>query len=238
MLPFIKLDFDEEKHVYFVDGKPLKASVSKLIKQFYKPFPSKQKAEEIEKGMKTTGAVGKYSGMSSKKILKQWKKINEESTTRGTRVHEFGEVYPFNRRLKPRCKQEEAIVKFWEDLPNYLIPVTMELRMYHFELMFGGTADILLYNTLNNTFVIADYKTNKDLFKNYQGQTMTGIFKDKLDMPYSHYEIQLSYYQIMLEQIKKVKITQRIIVYLKLDGSYKMYQPEDVTTKLRIHHNV
>lgn len=228
LLPFIKLDFNEKKHIYFVDGKPLKSSVSKLISKFYKKFPTELKAEQIAEGNKMTGAINQYTGMSKEDILKQWKEINLESTTRGTRVHEFGELYPFNRTLKPRCKQEEAVKKFWDDMPNHLVPVTMELRMYHFKKMFAGTADILLYDRKNDVYIIADYKTNKDLFKNYQGQKMLDNFSFLLDTPFSHYELQLSYYQILLEQIG-ISVSRRIIVYLDFDGNYKMYDTRDFT---------
>lgn len=228
LLPFIKLDFNEEKHIYFVEGKPLKSSVSKLISKFYKKFPAELKAEQIAEGNKMTGAINQYTGMSKEDILRQWKDINLESTTRGTRVHEFGELYPFNKTLKPRCKQEEAVKKFWDDMPNHLVPVTMELRMYHFKKMFAGTADILLYDRKNDVYIIADYKTNKDLFKNYQGQKMLHNFSFLLDTPFSHYELQLSYYQILLEQIG-ISVSRRIIVYLDFDGNYKMYDTRDFT---------
>ena len=231
-MPFIKLDFNEEKHIYFVDNKPLKASVSKLIKKYYKEFPTDQKAEEISDSTKFNGVVNKYTGMSKQEILNQWTTINLESTTRGTRVHEFGEFYPFNKKLKPRCKQEEAIVKFWDSVPEHIIPVTMELRMYHFKKMFAGTADIILYDTSNDSYIIADYKTNKDLFKNYQKQKMLAPFEDMLDSPYSHYSLQLSFYQLLLEQIG-VKVSKRILVYLTVDGECEMYPTVDYGKEIK-----
>ena len=228
---FVKLDFDEDKHVYFVDNKPLKASVSKLIKQFYKPFLSKKKAKEIVQGNLQTGSINKYSGMSEREILAQWKEINEEALERGNRVHEFGERYPFNKKLKPICNQEKAVVKFWEELPSHIYPVMLEYRMYHFDKMFGGTADIILFDTKKGQYIIADYKTNNDLFKNYKEKKMLNPFEDLLDCPFSHYELQLSYYQIMLEQIS-VKVDKRIIIHLLKDGNYKLYNSRDFTTRI------
>jgi hypothetical protein len=43
--------------------------------------------------------------------------------------------------MKPSCLQEEAVVKFWEDLPEW-ISVGVEIKMYHKILCFPGTADI------------------------------------------------------------------------------------------------
>ena len=100
--------------------------------------------------------------------------------------------------------------------------------MYHFSLLYPGTMDILLFDTKNQTYIIADYKTNRDLFKNFQGQTMLAPFEYKLDRPFSHYEIQLSYYQILIEQILGITVSRRIVVYLGLDGEFTMYDCEDV----------
>ena len=215
---FKGIEFNEEKHLYSVNGSPLNTSVSGRIKQYYTPFNAQEAAEN----------KSKRTGVSAEDYLKEWKEINLEAITRGNRVHIFGENYPYNKSLVPSCPQEEAVVKFWNSLPEHIILVGVEIRMYHFSLLYPGTMDILLFDTKNQTYIIADYKTNKDLFKNFQGQTMLGPFEYKLDRPFSHYEIQLSYYQILIEQILGITVSRRIVVYLGLDGEYKMYDCEDV----------
>lgn len=220
--PFNNLTFEEKKHKYFVDDQPLKTSVSSLISNFYEHFNAEQ--------------VAPYSaaklGLTTEEVLLHWAKINQEAITRGHRVHAFGEIYPFNRSLKPSCPQEEAIVKFWQDIPEHILPLAAELRMYHFKHLFAGTADLILFDTKTQSYIIADYKTNKDLFKNYQGKTMTGPFSHLLDNPLNHYVIQLSYYQILLEQVG-VNVSRRIIIWLGLDGTYQIFDTEDVTDILK-----
>lgn len=224
--PFNNLTFEEKKHKYFVEGTPIKKSVSGLITQFYEEFNA-----EI---------VAPYSaakvGVTTEEILAQWATINQESRDRGHRVHNFGELYQFDRSLKPSCPQEEAIVAFWKSIPEHIIPVAAELRMYHFKYLFAGTADIILFDTKTQTYIIADYKTNKDLFKNYKGKTMTGPFSHLLDNPLNHYVIQLSYYQLLLEQVG-VKVTKRVIIWLGLDSKFSMINTDDVTDILRLTLN-
>jgi len=224
--PFNNLTFEEKKHKYYVEGTPLKTSVSGLITQFYEKFNAE--------------LVAPYSaakeGVTTEEILAQWATINQESRDRGHRVHNFGELYQFNRSLKPSCPQEEAIVAFWKSIPEHIIPVAAELRMYHFKYLFAGTADIILFDTKTQTYIIADYKTNKDLFKNYKGKTMTGPFSHLLDSPLNHYVIQLSYYQLLLEQVG-VKVTKRVIVWLGLDGKFSMIDTDDVTDILKLTLN-
>lgn len=220
--PFNKLSFEETKHKYYVEGNPLSKSVSALIGDFYEHFDAQQ--------------VAPYSaakaGVTTEEILKQWADINQESRDRGHRVHAFGEIYQFNRNLRPSCPQEEAIVKFWQDVPEHILPLAAELRMYHFKHLFAGTADIILFDTKTQTYIIADYKTNKDLLKNYKGKTMLGPFSHLLDNPLNHYAIQLSYYQLLLEQVG-VKVSKRIIIWLGLDGNYQLFNTEDVTDILK-----
>jgi hypothetical protein len=221
--PFKELSFEEEKHKYYVSSKGLDKSVSALIKAFYEPFDAE--------------AIAPYSaakaGVTTEEILKQWADINQESRDRGHRVHNFGEIYQFNRNLKPSCPQEEAIVKFWNDLPEHILPVAAELRMYHFKHLYAGTADIILYDTKTQTYIIADYKTNKDLLKNYKGKTLLAPFENLLDNPLNHYVIQLSYYQILLEQVLGVRVSKRIVIHLQLDGDYKLYDCQDITNFLQ-----
>ena len=220
--PFNNLTFEEKKHRYFVEGKPIETSVSGLISKFHEHFDAQ--------------AVAPFSarklGVTTEEVLKQWADINQESRDRGHKVHAFGELYQFNRSLKPSCPQEEAIVAFWKSLPEHIIPVAAELRMYHFKYLFAGTADIILFNTKTQSYIIADYKTNKDLLKNYKGKTMLAPFENLLDCPLNHYVVQLSYYQLLLEQVG-VKVDKRVIIWLGLDGKFSCINTDDVTEILK-----
>lgn len=225
-IPFNDLTFEEKKHRYFVKDKPIKTSVSGLISEFYEHFDAQTVAPYSAKKL----------GITTEEVLKQWADINQESRDRGHRVHAFGELYQFNRSLKPSCPQEEALVSFWQSVPEHIIPVAAELRMYHFKYLFAGTADIILFDTKTQSYIIADYKTNKDLFKNYKNKTMLAPFEALLDCPLNHYVVQLSYYQILLEQIG-VKVSKRIIIWLGLDGKFTTIQTDDVTSIIKLTLN-
>ena len=219
ILNFFKdLEFDEKHHQYFVNKVKIKLSVSGIIKKFVIPFDSK----------KVSKIVSLHKGISQHEILKEWDRIRDIACKQGTEVHLFGELYPFNRQLKPNNKFEEAVIKFWKELPPYIIPVVMELQMYHKEFMFAGTSDVILYNTITNTYIIGDYKTNKDLFKNYHRQKMLKPFDDLLDCPYNKYQLQLSFYQILFEQLG-LKVSSRKIIWLRPTGNYELYDTKDYT---------
>lgn len=219
---FRRLNFNQESHTYTIDAKYL-PSVSTKIKKFYKSFDTDAIAKR----------KGKREGIDPKELKRQWKEKADKACQKGHTIHDFGELYAFNRTLKPSSKYEEAIVKFWKDLPDHIVPVVMELRMYHKEFLFAGTSDIILYDLVHKGFIIADYKTNEDLFKNFAGQKMLGPFKNLLETPYNKYQIQLSYYEMMLEQFG-VNVLSKRIIWLLPDGSYDMYITEDYKEILKL----
>ena len=134
---FEGLEFDEPTHRYSLNGVSISVSVSGIVNQFKKPFPFEEKSKK----------VALEEGVTQQEIKDRWTNKKNKACELGTKVHLFGEVYPFNRHLKPKDGFEQAIVKFWNDLPPHIIPVMMECRMFHLKHLFGGTSDILLYNT-------------------------------------------------------------------------------------------
>lgn len=217
------LTFEEDLgHKYFVKGVPIGRSVSALIKDHSLPF----NRDFLSK------AVANKRGITQAEVLAEWDQTAKVAIERGKEAHLFGELYPFDRNLRPQSQFEVAIMKFWAELPPHIRPVVSELQMYHKEKMYAGTADLILYNVLTGKFIIGDYKTNKDLFKNFKGQKLTGRFNNFLDTPYNKYQLQLSYYQILLEQ-SGVEVSGRKLIWLLPDGNYNMYDCQDLTQYLR-----
>lgn len=217
---FEGLNFNEEKHIYTVKEQQL-PSVSGLIKNFHEQFDEQ----------KVSLSVSIRTGVPQEEILAEWEHERVTACDTGHRVHLFGELYPFNRELKPMCKQEEAIVKFWDSIPEHIIPVFTELRMYHKDFQFAGTADIILFDTIKKGYIIGDYKTNKDLFKNFKKKTMFSPFNHLLESPYSKYTLQLSFYQLLFEQTG-YKILSRKLIWLLKTGEFLLYDTDDYSKTL------
>jgi hypothetical protein len=58
---------------------------------------------------------------------------------------------------------------------------------------------------------------------------MLNPFELLLDNPFNKYQLQLSFYQILLEQIECIKVSNRKIVWLVGDGEYRLYDVQDYT---------
>lgn len=219
---FSDLTFEEKGHQYCVGSIPIEKSVSTLIKDYCTPFEeeriSKRKAER--------------EGLDQQGLLDTWHNKRDKAISTGKQAHLFGELYPFNRGLRPQSYFDVAIMKFWDEIPSHVIPILVELPMYHKEELYAGTPDGILLNIYTGKLIIIDYKTNEDLFKNFKSQTLLGKFSGYLDTPYNKYQIQLSYYKILLEQAGYEVSTCKII-WLKNTGEYAAYDTEDLTQYLK-----
>lgn len=217
---FANLNFNAEKHTYEHGGRAF-SSVSSVIKNYTEPFDAD----------KIAIFVAKKRGITKAEVLQEWEDKKNEACNRGTATHTFGENY--NSDSVATNGLELAVSNFWKDIPPHIVLVCNELQMFCKEIGVAGTADIILYNTRTKKFIIADYKTNVDLFKNYKGKKMLKPFGRLLDSPYNKYQIQLSLYQYLFEQTG-FKVERRIIIWLKPDGTYTKYNTKsyvNVVTK-------
>ena len=221
---FKGLEFEELSHRYSLNSKPFSVSVSGIIKNFVAPF------DKYGKSL----LIAQREGCTQREILDKWDDKNKRACELGTRVHSFAEHYAFNRSIEPTNGFEKAVVKLYNTLPSHIVPVIAELRMYHKKYEFAGTCDKLFLNTQTNNFILPDYKTNENLFKNFGGQRLLGCFSDLLDNNFNKYQIQLSLYQLLFEQTG-LKVEERRIIHLLPDGDFIAYKTEDYTDRLQYY---
>jgi hypothetical protein len=254
---FSKLEFVEETHQYFLPGRGGKKkelpSVSSVIERWV-PYVDWDEQAEI-KAVKL--------GMTKEALLKEWHENKIRSTSCGSKTHWFGEnamnmfigredltkanmpfQYTEDGYLIPYCGKENAVTRYYEDIlanPN-VYPVMPEAKIYtnmnkkfKLKLPYAGTFDILLaYHYKGRiVFSIHDFKTNKDIYKDYSRAKKIMMLEPFASMgffeeAYSHYCIQLSMYQIGLMQLG-LEIADRNLIWLKEDGTYEKVKTPDLT---------
>jgi hypothetical protein len=232
-------------------------SVTGVIHQFVHPFHEEYEAERYARN----------HGETKEYWLDQWKFKNLKATTTGTLVHEFGESYGWLKAghpelitascrpkyvkekgwLVPTRGKEEAVIKFFEELPDDLYFVMNETKVYankNPEMLvknqYSGTFDLLFYykhptDDSKSGLVIYDFKTNASLINEYSrlnNKMMKAPFTYMYDESLGVYTLQLSAYQIPLEDIG-LKVIARRIVWLKDDGTYEIRRVPDETVRLR-----
>ena len=259
---FKDLIFEEGPHKYYLNGVELDC-VSNITHLFKPHFDTDSMAQAtFERNYNNENS--KYYHMTVQQIKESWKKASTDACEIGSARHNFGEsifwwmvgeydkiVPEFHDRFTvdengdkictPQFPKEEAIVKFWNDLPECYIPILAENKVFNVNdnYAYSGTFDILFYYDapLNGKpdkesgAYIMDYKSNKDLYKNFKEQTLLPPFENLLDMPASIYKLQLAAYQLCLEKIN-IPIIARCLIWLRPNGEYEKIRLEDLSKQL------
>lgn len=243
------LSFEEENHIYTMNGQKNYPSVSKVLKKFYTEFPTEE------------AAYNKAGGdpQRQQELIEEWAAAGEYSTNMGSRVHfvleknvierngKYKEVRQpiFNCDLTQIMKGDNMItagnkyIKLMEERGAVLLDTEMILGDP--ELGYVGQPDKvwLMMNKSQTEFglVITDWKTNKP--KNFQETNYTKRLKDPFgkypDTALGHYYLQLPFYgKLLLEMLKgtkyeNLKLFGCVISHLKDDSQFDEYKvPQDV----------
>lgn len=251
----LELTFIEEDHIYFMKDKNGKKrnnfpSVSKIVKNFYRPFDAESKALEISGG----------DVKRQQTLLEQWKKAGDYSTNMGSRVHYLLETETIARfgsykdvrepifecdhsQIIKSDKMIEAGNKFLDLMTERdAVLLDTEMVLGDPELGYTGQPDKIWLMTNKNQdgfgIVITDWKTNQP--KNFKVQPYTGRmlhpFENYHDTSLTHYYIQLPLYgKLMLKMLEEsrfsdLKLLGCVVVLLKDDATFEEYKvPYEIT---------
>ena len=238
------LTFQEEKHIYTMDGKTSWPSVSKVLKQFYKPFPTEE------------AAYNKAGGDPEKQqqLIEEWAAAGNYSTNLGSRVHfvleeeaikrygSYKEVRKpvFECDLTQLMKSDKMIVagKRYLDLleQREVVLLDTEMVLGDPELGYTGQPDKvwLTHNVNKNDFgiLITDWKTNKP--KNFQEndytERMYEPFEELPNNALGHYYVQLPLYGKLLlkmlqgSKFENIRVYGCIIAHLRDDTQFEEFR--------------
>jgi len=243
------LVFEEERHIYTMNGKTDWPSVSKVLKKFYKEFPTEE------------AAYNKAGGNPERQqeLIQEWAAAGEYSTNLGSRVHfvleedvvkrngSYKEVRRpiFNCDLTQLMKSDKMIVggKRYIDLleQRNLVLLDTEIVLGDPDLGYTGQPDKvwLTVNKSGNEFglLITDWKTNKP--KNFQENDYTErMYKPFEKLPNTalgHYYVQLPLYGKLLikmlegSKYENIKLYGCIIAHLREDTQFEEFRvPKEV----------
>jgi hypothetical protein len=243
------LVFEEDKHVYTMNGKKDYPSVSKVLKSFYREFPLEEAA------LKKAGG----DPQEAERLKEEWAAAGNYSTNLGSRVHyilektlienngNYKEVRQpiFDCDLTQLMKSDNMIFagkRYLELMESRnVVLLDTEMVLGDPELGYVGQPD-KVWLTMNKTgdefgLLITDWKTNKK--KNFQETSYT----DRMYEPFEkypntalgHYFLQLPFYgKLLLKMLKgtkyeNIKLYGCIISHLQEDTFFEEYRvPKEV----------
>lgn len=243
------LVFEEERHIYTMNGKTSWPSVSKVLKKFYRAFPTEE------------AAYNKAGGDPEKQqeLIEQWAAAGTYSTNLGSRVHFVLEDELVKRNgyykdvrkpifecdLTQLMKSDKMIVagkRYLELLEQRnVVLLDTEIVLGDPELGYTGQPD-KVWLTMNKTgdefgFLITDWKTNKP--KNFQQtdftERMFTPFEKLPNNALGHYFVQLPLYGKLLIKMlqgtkyESIKLYGCIVAHLREDTQFEEFRvPKEV----------
>ncbi len=243
------LVFEEERHIYTMNGITSWPSVSKVLKKFYRAFPTEEVAYN-----KTGGDPEKQQ-----ELIEQWAAAGVYSTNLGSRVHFVLEDEVVKRNgsykdvrkpifecdLTQLMKSDKMIVagkRYLELLEQRnVVLLDTEIVLGDPELGYTGQPDKvwLTMNKAGDEFglLITDWKTNKP--KNFQQTDFTErMFKPFEKLPNNalgHYFVQLPLYGKLLIKMlegtkyENIKLYGCIVAHLREDTQFEEFRvPKEV----------
>jgi hypothetical protein len=243
------LSFEEENHIYTMNGRTDYPSVSKVLKKFYTEFPVEEASYNKAKG----------DPIKQQELIEEWAAAGSYSTNMGSRVHyvlekelitrngSYKEVRQpiFDCDLYQMMKGDKMISagKDYLDLMEERGAVLLDTEMVlgHPDLEYTGQPDKvwLIMNRDKTEFgiVITDWKSNKP--KNFVStkytKKMLHPFDEYDDTALGHYYIQLPLYgKLLLKMLEgtkygNLKLYGCVISHLKEEGLYDEYKvPQNI----------
>lgn len=157
--------------------------------------------EEISEDvyLRVTTPLARYSNYSNIPLH-----ILENAADRGTRVHQYCELYASNmlfEEIDEDCSQYVNAFKIWFD-ENVIEVISLEKRLYCHDIKLQGQSDMIARVKDMSDITLIDIKTSLNYSKSWNLQTAA--------------------YQYLCS-VNDIDITDRLVLQLKKDATFKTY---------------
>ena len=224
------IEFDPQSHTYIDNYDVRYTSVTTFIGAFSHPFNAKQQAWDCSKKK-----TGEYYGMVPDDIMEMWEKKGDQARLEGSVLHEYvewlvsGKTQGSNiKSVSERCDklfiQGEIAVK--KLLEKYKF-VSAEMIVFSSGIQIAGMIDLLMYDPATNEILVLDWKQNEIISRDSMFDTMFQPVNHLPDDDWSHYSLQLSLYQYIMDindYFPGLKF-RRAIIHIMEDGFRVMKVP-------------
>lgn len=216
------LAFNEEEHIYTLDGVGKLTSVSNVVSKFFKEF----EAEKI--------SLRKCNGdaEAAEKLREVWESKGAIASQAGTHLHKQIEDYLNGREIPEllckvqyngthiKCEQSLDISREWSYFKAFerntdFEPFRTEWRIYDAASRMAGTID-LVCACADGTYEIYDWKRSSKIDPFERNPWANGVngLGHLTDTSYIHYCLQQNLYRYMLEKNYGIKVSRMNLVVL------------------------
>lgn len=192
-----EIEFHSEPHEYLLNGQSL-PSVTRLIHLWFPVFDAdsvaKKKAER--------------EGKSYEALLQEWERKRDEAAVFGSKIHMLAEKLVLENDdraaddLPQNAREKEYLEAVKEALRRIRLGydvVEAEKIVFSPRLKVAGTIDLLLRSRATGEYVIADWKTNREIkYSSFRNEKGFGPCRQIENCNFNHYSLQVSAYAELL----------------------------------------
>ena len=244
-----RISFQEDGHIYLLDGKRQLTPVSSVYGKFFKPFDTDYWAERKAQGTPMTAA----------QLKEQWECNGQMASFAGTHLHKQIEEYlNGDDYMAPMCRftydgefiHENKIIaidkeiEFFHKFVNNVdfTPFRTEWRVFDEELGMAGTID-LICSREDGTFEFYDWKRSRSLIDEYGNVCKANKFDDRginglehiQDCAYWHYALQQNLYKHIVEKCYGLTVSaMHLVVLHPAYHSYKVIEMPKMPNEINI----
>ncbi len=192
------ITFDEEPHIYTIDGDSDYMSVTTWNHSHFSHFDPDTVITNMMNSPKWPN--NKYYGKTADEIKTLWENNGKEASTAGTKLHLDIEHYYNKLPVNNDSIEYKYFMNFVRDFPH-LKPYRTEWMIWDKELRFAGSID-MVYENPDGTLLIYDWKRSKGIDKStrYMKFSHTECISHIPDTNFWHYCLQLNTYKAILEK--------------------------------------
>lgn len=191
------LEFHPGPHRYLLEGEEL-TSVTRMIHRWFPEFD----AETIAR------RKAEREGIQFDALLAEWARKRDEAAAFGTKAHLMAEKIVAEKNsaaadhLAETAREKSYLSAIKEALTRIALGydvVETEMIVFSPGKKVAGTIDLLLRNRTTGEYVVADWKTNKEMkYKGYGDEKGSGPCANLVHCNFNHYSLQISAYGHLL----------------------------------------
>lgn len=231
------LTFNEELHIYTINGDSNYISVTTWVHNHFEKFD----ADEIINKMMNSKYwyKNKYYGKTINEIKQLWENNRINAAELGTKLHYDIEAYYNNYPQDNYSIEYKYFINFNEN-HNHLKPYRTEWMIYDEELKIAGSIDMVFIND-DNSLMIYDWKRSKNIIKTKPFLTFSNneVISHIPDTNFWHYSIQLNTYKAIIEKNYNKIINKMVLVCLHPDNNdYIIYNVPNLQDEILSLFNI
>ena len=210
-----RITFDEESHVYTVDGVRVPRSVTGFLHSFSHEFDPREAIRSMQSGRNWEERRAEFTrddgkDMTPDEIAARWASNGQVQRTRGTLLHYHAEQACNGRQIEePHSPEFRQVLELLEAVKLRFEIYRTEFSMFNSALSLAGQADLLCRDG-NGHFVVVDWKRCRQIRYDSRDPMLPPL-EHLPDCNWSLYCLQLNMYAYFLESEYELAVSRMLL---------------------------